>query len=80
MSWDGKERRSSDMILGELLQIAKNHDDRFDKLETMITAQDKRLDDMDALKNKGWGVLVGLSLVASGVGAWLSAAAHKMFS
>lgn len=42
------------------------------RLETIETRVSADVNEMQALKNRGWGLLTGVTLIASGLGAFIA--------
>lgn len=76
------------VAIGELRSDVKTLFHKQDELATRLSAQLDRLDaivnkdikELDRLKNRGWGILIGLSLAAGSVGAWVSNKAHAVLA
>lgn len=68
------------LAIGELRSDVKTLFHKQDELAKRLSVQLDRLDaivnkdikELDRLKNRGWGILIGLSLAAGSAGAWLS--------
>jgi len=71
------------LAIGELRQaasVAKEMRDRLEtKLDRITTSVSEIKRDVDAMKHRGLGILIGLSLASSMVGAKVSSALQKYF-
>jgi hypothetical protein len=63
-------------LRAEVRTLFRRYDDMAVRIETRLGVVegkvDKDVEEMKALKNRGWGVLFGLSLAAGAVGAWVA--------
>ena len=72
---DGHTRAALGAIVSQLKDLERHIDGRFDKLETRLTAQETKLAEYE---NKGKGVLIGVGLFGTGVGATVLAVLGKV--
>ena len=72
---EGHTREALGAIVNQLKDLGDHIDARFDKLETRIGEQEKKL---AAYENKGAGILIGVGLFGTGVGAAVLAAFAKV--
>ena len=63
-------REALGAIVDQLKNLGNHIDQRFDKLETRLTAQETKL---ASYENKGAGILIGVGLFCTGLGAGLLA-------
>jgi predicted RNase H-like nuclease (RuvC/YqgF family) len=63
---DGHTRDALGAIVNQLKDLEKHIDGRFDKLETRLTTQETKL---AGYENKGAGILIGVGLLGTGLGA-----------
>ncbi len=63
----------TDVELGKMIQAV-------DQLSTEVDRLSVRLDQLESQLDKGKGVLLGVFLVASGIGAAMSAIIQKVFT
>ena len=68
-------REALGAIMNQLSKLETQIDQRFDSLEKRIGEQEKKL---AAYENKGAGILIGVGLFGTGVGATLLAAFAKV--
>ena len=65
---DKHTREGLRAIMTQLSKMQEHMDERFDKIETRLTAQETKL---AAYENKGKGVLIGVGLFGASIGAGL---------
>ena len=67
-------REALGAIVDQLKDLGDHIDQRFDKLETRLGAQERK---MAEYENKGKGVLIGVGMLFTGTGAAIMAAAAQ---
>lgn len=68
-------REALGAIVDQLKDLGNHIDQRFDKLETRLTTQETKL---ASYENKGAGILIGVGIFCTGLGAGLLATFAKI--
>lgn len=68
-------REALGAIVDQLKDLGSHIDQRFDKIETRMTKQETKL---ASYENKGAGILIGVGIFCTGLGAGLLAAFAKL--